>query len=281
MLLGIDAGNKLMKVVTQNGVYSYLSMLGDWRPRKWNDQHGADDIEFEHEGQRGFAGTLAEAESRRVREMMGDTKAHEDAKLRILIAIHRYSDDFYNDLVVGQPIDRHVADEKHKLKALLRGEHTIAVNGETKTFVVSNVEVAAEGVSAFWSQPRAGLVRIIDAGSGTINCATIRNKRKVEKDSFSLPYGMYSERRSTMEDATDVANSVAAGCLGKWQREDEVIVAGGSAHELAEPLRKHFRKVSVIQPNYHVGNRVQIVEPVFANAVGYFNIGRALYGEGA
>jgi plasmid segregation protein ParM len=52
---------------------------------------------------------------------MGDTKAHKDTLLRVLIGIHRYStlyqiDETEFDIVVGQPISKHTFDEKTNSK---------------------------------------------------------------------------------------------------------------------------------------------------------------------
>jgi plasmid segregation protein ParM len=121
----------------------------------------------EYEGGKYFAGTLAKYESEFGGRMMGDSKAHEDCKLRILIALHRIRFDTYQ-LVVGQPISRHNREEKEKIKQMLRGHHSITINERPRSFLIDKVEVAAEGGSAFWSCVQDGLIRIIDIGSGTV-----------------------------------------------------------------------------------------------------------------
>src|SRR5690606_1857500 len=140
------------------------------------------DMVFEHEGRKGFAGTLAVYESEFGGSIMGDTKAHEDTRLRVLLAIHRYcttykcSDNTFH-IILGQPIISHKPKDKNHLKWLVCGEHTITVNGVEKTFTISRCEIAAEGASSYWSNSQMGLVRIVDLGSGTCNFATLLDGR--------------------------------------------------------------------------------------------------------
>ena len=102
-----------------------------------------------YQGKPFFAGMLAEKESYYPRRSMGLSKAHDNMKLRVLIALHRYSNEYENDLIVGQPIKMHIPNEKKKIIGLLEGEHTLILNGVQKTFRVRHMQVAAEGAGAF------------------------------------------------------------------------------------------------------------------------------------
>lgn len=51
-----------------------------------------------------LAGTLALFESDCAESLKGDRKAHPDALLRILIALHQFTDGIEHKIVVGQPI---------------------------------------------------------------------------------------------------------------------------------------------------------------------------------
>lgn len=72
---------------------------------------------------------------------------------------------------------------------MLLGSHDLSLNGVKKTIIINRVEVAAEGGAAFWSNPQTGLVRIIDAGSATINCASLVDGKYIDKDSFTINFG--------------------------------------------------------------------------------------------
>jgi plasmid segregation protein ParM len=202
--------------------------------------------------------------------MMGDTKAHEDVKIRVLLAIHRYSDETAHDIVVGQPIARHNDDEKRKIKEMLAGRHEFTVNGVKRLIYIDRVEVAAEGASAFWCQPQRGLVRIIDVGSGTVNGATLLDGRYIDRDTFTLTFGMNTNKSSDIE---SMANAIITEASKKWERTDYVRVVGGAAHQIAPYLTRHFERANVFTPI--IGDRV--IEPVFANAIGFYEIARRVY----
>lgn len=89
------------------GVSRFISEIEEYRERNMIQEFGEDNMIFEYKGRKGFAGSLAKYESELGGSRKGGTKAHNDAKIRILLAIHRYSDDMINDIVVGQPIGLH------------------------------------------------------------------------------------------------------------------------------------------------------------------------------
>lgn len=269
MIVGVDAGNSEVKIAGINGTMKFCAAIGEYQERNLENNHG-DGMVWEYEGKRGFAGTLALIESDYGGMVMGDTKAHEDAKMRVLLALHRYSDSDYYEIVVGQPISKHTPDEKKKIKEMLIGRHTLTVNGETKTFTITKCEVAAEGASAFWSSPTNGLIRIIDVGSATVNCATLLNRRYVNRDSETLSFGYNSVRN---KDLHELSRGIFSHVSKRWKREDTVYLVGGIAELLLEPMMRYFPNVEIMWPVLHDGYE----DPIFANAVGFYTIGRGIY----
>jgi plasmid segregation protein ParM len=272
MIVGIDAGNNEVKVAGPLGLDRFHSAIGEFRERNIKETHGKDDIVFEYQGRKGFAGSLALAESEFSGSLMGDSKAHEDAKLRVLIALHRYSQTTNNfQLLVGQPISKHSDQEKRVIKEMLRGYHEISLNGVNKAFMVNQVEVAAEGGTAFWSRPVDGLIRIIDIGSGTVNCATLNNKRYIDKDSFTLPFGVNTVRTN---DFAEMARGIVTHTSKKWDANDQVFLVGGAASLLLPHVQKFYKYSSTLNPFFDGKEH----DPIFANAIGFYNIGTAVYG---
>jgi plasmid segregation protein ParM len=271
MIIGADGGNHETKIITPNGAFKFRSCLGEYR--EFNIDKGAlnaDDIVWEYENKKGFAGTLAENESLFIREMAGDTKAHEDALIRILIGIHKFGNDSVFDLIVGQPIRKHKA-EKELIIRMLKKEHTITVNGITKSFNIRNVNVAPEGAAAYWClKESADKVRIIDVGSGTVNCATIADGRFIDRDSFTLTFGANSQEGYETE---RLAEAIIASSSKRWGKDDSVKLCGGIAEQIKPILGLHFSDIQVIRPfmngKFH--------HPVFANAAGYYELARDLY----
>jgi plasmid segregation protein ParM len=85
MRLGIDAGNYKVKIAGERGVIDFISAIGEARQINLQQIHGQDDMYFQYEGETGFAGSLALYESEFGGSLMGETKAHTDTKLRVLI----------------------------------------------------------------------------------------------------------------------------------------------------------------------------------------------------
>jgi plasmid segregation protein ParM len=275
MIIGIDGGNYETKIVTPNGAFKFRSCLGEYREFQAEKELTVDDMIFEYNGRKGFAGTLAENESLFIREMAGDTKAHEDVLIRILIAIHRFADSSEHDIIVGQPIKTHKT-EKQKIIDMLKGPHTITVNGIHKSFLIRNVNVAPEGAAAFWTHKGTeNKVRIIDVGSGTVNCATISDGRFIDRDSFTLSFGSNSEKNYETE---RLAEAIIASSSKRWKQVDCIRVCGGIAEIIKPFLEKYFVDIQVIKPMVREGNSWRIVHPVFGNAIGFFELGRDIYG---
>jgi plasmid segregation protein ParM len=262
MFMGIDAGNNETKVCTMHGCHKFPSDLGEYRDRNLVQSFSDDDMIWEYEGRKGFAGTLAKFESEFGESMRGDTKAHFDAKLRVLLAIHRYSNETEHNLVVGQPIGRHTPDEKKKIKDMLMGRHELTVNGVRKVFVIRKCEVAAEGATAGLLNPSKGIVRVIDIGSGTVNFGTVHDMRFVDRDSFTVSYGMNTVKNLQPE---AMARMIAIKALNKWSKEDTVRLCGGGAFALYNPMKEYFPNVEIIP------------DPVFANAKAFYEIARKVY----
>jgi len=193
--------------------------------------------------------------------MMTEEKAHADTLLLALIALHRVTTEA--NIITGLPVYLHDTERKNALKQLLRGngKWDITVNGVKKTISVPRIEVAVEGGAAFWSSPRDGLVRVIDAGSRTVNYVTLKDKRYVDRDSGTLPFGFGT---TISGDLRQMAARIAGELGRKWRETDAVLVAGGRAEELARELKQYFPQTETF------------TNPLFANAIGYYRIGRKL-----
>lgn len=270
MIVGIDAGGYKTKVMGPQGVISFYSHLGEARELKLKSTFGPDDMIVEYAGRKLFAGSLALHESEFGGSILGTTKAHDDAMLRVLIALFRYGPENNYTIVVGQPIDQHTTSEKTKIQSMLKGTHNITINNMERKIAVHRVEVAAEGAAAIWAAtPPGGLIRVVDVGSGTVNCGTVRDKRYVDKDSFTIPYGMNSTKSRDLEAMTD---GIARNTLQKWESRDPVYLVGGGAESIFQHMRKYFPLSQVLYPIIRVRSGVKTLHPAYANCVAYYNL---------
>jgi len=272
MIVAIDAGNSEVKVASERGLDRFSSAIGEYRKRNIAEKHGKDDMVFKYGERKGFAGTLALYESEYGGAIMGESKAHEDAKLRVLLALHRLGVSDSYDIVVNQPISMHNDVEKTAIKQMLKGEHEITVNNSKKKFEIANVTIAAEGGVAFWAKPTTGIVRIIDVGGGTVNCATILDKRFIDRDSFTLPFGMKTVKNA---DPNELVRGVVMNTTKKWNANDIVYVVGGAAKVLTPIFTQYYPNAIALNPLF----KTQEVDAIFANVIGALAIGSAVYAE--
>lgn len=275
MIVGLDPGNFETKVVTAFGAFKSLSCLGEFREFNIDKEFGKEDIIYKYKGQKGFAGSLAMKESLFKRQMAGDSKAHPDALIRTLIALHLFTDDLNYKIVVNQPIKKHKED-KSKIIEMMQGKHQLEINGVTKEINIELVSVAPEGAVSYWALDRPRYVeRIIDVGSGTVNAATIIDGEFIDLESFTLVFGANSEEVYQVDNL--VAAIIAEATVKRWKKSDRISVCGGIAEVVAPLLKNFFSEVEVIKSKLRLGNKIQIIHPVYANAVGCYELACDLY----
>ena len=282
LILGIDAGSHTAKVMGPFGTDSFLSNVCDWFERDIKEQFGADDMEFEIDGRKGYAGTIAKYEDEfGGATIYGESKAHQDTKIRVLLAINRYVNKYCPhitnvSIVVGQPIKGHNDTEKTAIKEMLFGKRTIIVDGITRTFFIENVGVAVEGSTAFWCLPQDGLVRIIDIGSGTVNAATIIDKKHINNASATFNFGM--ETINNKEDLQAVARGIVQNTTKlKWNKTDKVYICGGASEGIFPFIVEHYSNAQLLNPQIRTESGVKILSPVFANAVGFYTVAKGAF----
>ena len=268
-VMGIDAGNYDTKVCTEQTAKSFPSDIGEYRERKLTDNFSNDDIIWEYNNEKGFAGTLARYESEFGGTIKGKTKANKDAVLRVLIAVHKYGKQ-NNNIVIGQPIDAHYDTEKNKLKDMLKGKHIIKVNGAEKELIISNVEIAPEGASSILSNPVKGLIRIIDIGSGTTNFATLYNLKRVDKGSFTEQIGTEITRN---KEPKEMANKLHRIISANWDNNDTIFLTGGGAEKVISYLKETYNNCSILKPRLNNS----ILSTRYSNAVAFYIIAKGLY----
>lgn len=274
-VVGLDLGRRNIKAFTGEKYVTFPAIVGEWRDIKLENDLGSKAFYGEFQGQRFFAGTLAEEESEFCRQMLVDSKATPDSLLLALIALHKIGLT-EADIVTGVPIDQHDRTTKESLINLLKGVWELNLNGVKRTISISRVRVAVEGGGAFWSNPKDGLVRLVDGGSKTINYITMRNRRYVDRDSGTLKFGFDTNKSSDYE---QMVTSIAAELGKKWSQNDSVYTVGGQSETLAKYLKPYFPYTTTLQENkivVHQGERVDL--NLFSNAVGYYNIGRTVNG---
>jgi len=281
-ILMLDCGNNGGKTVGWHGYDYFKTNICDWFERNIDEKFSEDDLEFEIDGKRGFAGPIAEYENEfGGSSIYGDSKAHGDMKIRALISAYRYIEKFCPGtkelyIVTGQPIKGHVKEEKEKIQDMLGGRHVFGINGEQKEILIHDVKVGAEGSMAFWATDLGDDAFILDIGSGTVNAAEIRDRKHINRSSDTFIFG--TDTISQSDNYHSLARGVVVNLTKlKWDRKAAVHVCGGIAEKFYDPFKQYYQNAKILIPKYKQKAKIMLLHPVYANAVGGFELAKRIY----
>lgn len=264
MIVGYDWGNYMAKICTPFLIKTFHSNIISWQDHWIDFAPGKNDFVFEYNRKKGITGQIAFDEKTEIdTNKKGDTKLHEDALIRLLVGLHQFADEEVK-VVVGQPINQHKRD-KESLVEMLVGKHKIKVNGITKLIKITDAVIGVEGATAILGNPEAGIVHLIDIGSGTINLATIKNGRFINTQSDTIPKGLENLKRDPHSIVANISNFTSD--LG-WKPNEKVYLLGGGAHAL-----KDYMDYPLFAPLLNG----QVHDPVVANAIGFYKLGENIW----
>lgn len=278
MFVGVDVGRRSVKVSGPMGlVRIFPSRVGAARELRLAD--GGEYV-VEVDGRTFFVGHLAE-ESFTRREMATESKLHVETRILFATALGLTEPQPGTTVVTGLPIDQHTNQIKGDLQNLLRGIQGVTLNRRTIDLDIHQVLVIPEGAGAFWAETmdESGsirrpdlirqydspvLVRLLDLGSRTINMVTLVGGRYLDRESFTLHYGLLEleamgagmEREFIRRIVGDLSIRLAS-----LSPADPILLAGGGALVLGKVIREHFQAAEVVH------------EPVTANARGMRKLG--------
>lgn len=130
-------------------------------------------------------------------------KAEFENLLTTLVAITQLTHKNEIILVYGESVNFYFDGEHHKkLKKLLKGTHTIEVQGEIREITIKEVYIFLEGIGhMFTNYDKNGVgTRVtVDIGGTTMQVFVTTNGAPSEKNSFAFHMGMYSIRSQVRE----------------------------------------------------------------------------------
>jgi plasmid segregation protein ParM len=281
-IIAIDAGAYEVKGRTRDEVFKFRSTIGPYRHLHLGNADGnemeAGDFIVEYEDEKLFVGNIAWRECHAIREPRDISKAHEETKIRVLVAVHKYGKTKGNCLVIGQPIRGMVDKDREKIENMLKGSHTITVNNVKKTFYIEDVKVAPEGSGAYFSMEDRpeDIANIIDAGSGTFNYLRVEDGYFIDRKSGTLAFGAETHMEMTEK---QMAVAILAEIRGKWNLYEPTYLCGGIAEYLLPYIKEHFNNIQLIKPVLYRTNGPKAYSPQYANAFGYYSMGKAVFAD--
>lgn len=266
----VDDGGSNTVCVTKHRTEIFPSVKGIYGNRTLTQIKSKYDFIVEYEGETYVLGTLAAVDCDFPIRMFSKSKQHEFFDLSVLVSIHQYG--FYdNRLIISVPVKMHTEEEKQgRIKRLL-GNHTLKVNGITKSFLISDVKVSAESTTPYFINQPSDESHYIDIGSRTINFSKIINMNG-DFRLIDTASGTFFDKG--LESLGDAFNAKALGdyicgqLLAKWNPDSKVYLLGGGAlnQELVDRIKTYF-------PNSEV-----MKNPLTANAEGMYILAGMAYG---
>lgn len=269
-VIAVDDGGSSTCVVTRRGLEKFPSVKGYYGERNLTSITGKYDFVVEYNGEKFVLGTLAQFDCSMPLQMHTKSKANLFYDLSVLTSVHQFGF-IENFLIVSCPIKMHNDEEKNRRIQRLIGSHSITVNGISKTFYISDVQVAPETASAYWVNEPKGKSRWIDLGSRTIGYGTTINQnginRYIDTESGTI-FGKGLEALGEQYNPKSLASYICGFLIKSWDESDKVYLLGGGALdiELVEYIKEYF-------PNSEVMDN-----PQMANVLGMYNLGRNAYG---
>lgn len=301
LVLGIDAGCYGVKVVGAKGE-GYFPSHVMVRPKDLMNFGGAFKSQSTFDLTIGedryilgdHAVRLDKRKKRGLDENNAGTKNTEAAFVRAIGAICEYIDRYekFDEEEVnvyctfGSPIIRATQpSEVEEIEQRFKVEegHHVVYNDHPFTIYIKEVLVLPEGAAAILAQDfNPDQVYIVDAGSETINLASMYQSAPVETETASLDDGVEYYKRSFGEDAAyHIARKVNSQAQSlDWDEGATLYICGGFSSEIGtefNALDNVKYRMEVIKPELALTRKSKSLDPSFANAIGMYFIAREAF----
>jgi hypothetical protein len=234
--------------------------------------------------------------------MVEQNKANQELLIELLTGLYLIMEQNAEiSLVTALPIDQYNAENREKLRALLRGSHLASVNhGKTQEIVLDRIDITWEGAGIYfdfvtnasgegpgeYSSLAERNVSICDIGSRTCNLLSVSNGQYVSRLSRTdnslgtlLIENSARGKRISESNKEQFARAIKAMVAANWldadygndgdhdSDSDVLIFAGGGAKLIEQYLREYYP--SAIFPS----------DPVLCQVSGLYKMGIARNGR--
>lgn len=230
---------------------------------------------------------------------------HQYTKLFGLLAIglsHPNDERIYTDIVTGLPIGLYSVQKKAMKELFLDSFNEIRINGKRQIIKIDRVEVFPESAGAFYSQSEYEDALIIDIGGLSVDTSLFQNKKLKKYSTYSMgSMKLYSKIANNINSKYDLSKTewdieelIDDGLYIYGQKVDICLDEMAIEHtkEIIERLSLEYDLKSIRNvlltggaaewlKKYFIKDIPQIKtlpESQFTNAIGYYNIGKVLWG---
>lgn len=268
-LIAVDNGGHSTCIATKGVREKFLSVKGYCGEMPITNKHLKHSFIVNYLGQMYSMANHAKYDCALPLKVFTDSKQHDFFTLSVLVAIHQYGYSS-NYCVISVPINIMNEDERNGLESILKRSHTITVNGEQKTFAITDLKIVPESASAFWCNQPKGKSNFIDIGSRTIGYSSVINNQDGVRF-LNTESGVFKKGIELLGDnynSKALAEFLHGNLSRIWNKNDKVYLLGGGALDanLVTCIKEHFPNSEVME------------EADMANVNGMYSIGRILYG---
>ena len=279
MKLVVDCGRSYVKVVAQNREFRFPSWVSKNTGLHFYN-HEKYNYSLELDGEKVLLGRFAEYEGSARRKPYYESKAVPEFLWQVLCAC--YEAGIRNqevEIATLIPISSYKldAEEVDKVKRLLQKTHYVTINGEDLYIKITQVHVTLEGASSFYVSDRykeliglymemydnhgedyadeniiKQITRIVDAGAKTVNYASFAGLTYINSQSGTMQNGWETTRDVSPE---VLGANIASEVSKDWDKDDYVVVCGGRANDLVEPLGEFFHTVVALPDSQFSNSR--------------------------
>lgn len=230
-------------------------------------------------------------------ETRAGTKNNDAAFIRTIGGICRYldkkemlpadDDDIFVYMTFGNPYER-AMDKKDvsEIEARFLNDkkpHEIFYNGRPLNIYIKNIYVMPEGLSAAFSKQFSNeILYICDAGSQTINLTKMVKGIPQTPRSITINSGVESAKKTYKTSAALILAELIkkqATDVG-WEKGIRIDICGGFSEEISNEfntLNNNPYEMIVIKPEIPGKRAIKLVDPLYANATGMYNIAVKLF----
>jgi len=268
MNVGVDLGKDSNKISSSKGNFLFNNLIAKGVDRIGDKEYSLDNIDITIDDTRYLVGKAAGVSPMRFKAF-SKNHINEYTKVFLLSALSLLDDEVFR-VIIGLPF----ADYKNQRKELattLRGDYTIQCSGRNRRIIVKDIAVFPQCLGALVSISPKGVAGMIGIGYKDFGFCLWKDDEPDISSSWSYPIGIHEAFKAALPEITrefDYTIEDIRPEMVPVKHYDEL------KQYYMQLLNKHWHRIdfplySYGGGSYWVNIGKQIVEPVYADAIGF------------